>query len=209
MKHPDFSIEKGLISRHGQVCGIDEAGRGPLAGPVVAAAVVFRDLEIANDLAANITDSKLIKAPKRALLARRIHETAYVAVGEASVEEIDSINILQASLLAMRRAVENLRLKPGFALIDGNKIPPGLAVPGQAVVKGDLKSLSVAAASIIAKTHRDNIMSTLDDDYPLYGWAQNAGYGTKAHLEALRNHGATPYHRRSFAPVSEVLSITN
>lgn len=203
-------MEKSLISRHGQICGIDEAGRGPLAGPVIAAAVVFRDLEIANDLAGSITDSKLIPAPRRALLAARLRETAHVGIGEATVEEIDSLNILQASLLAMRRAFENLPdAAAGFALIDGNKIPQGLIVPCQAVVKGDQKSLSVAAASIIAKTHRDNIMSRLDGDYPVYGWARNAGYGTKAHLEALRNHGATPYHRRSFAPVSEVLSITN
>lgn len=206
---PDFSFERNLIEQHGQICGIDEAGRGPLAGPVIAAAVIFRDLEIANDLAGNITDSKLIKAPKRALLAQRIYETAYVAVGEASVEEIDSINILQASLLAMRRAMENLSLKPGFALIDGNKVPPGLCVPCQPIVKGDLKSLSVAAASIIAKTHRDKIMSNLHGAFPAYGWEKNAGYGTKAHLEALKNHGATPHHRRSFAPISELLSITN
>ena len=207
---PDLSRELALGSAAGRlICGVDEVGRGPLAGPVVAAAVILPPGGLPADLAARINDSKALSAKAREALdpGIRAHALAF-AIGVASVEEIDAINILQASLLAMERAVAGLGRVPDHALIDGNKVPKRLACPATAVVKGDALSLSIAAASIIAKVFRDKEMARLADLFPQYGWARNAGYGTAEHLAALRRFGATPHHRTSFSPVREVLSIS-
>ena len=201
---PDLSHE---AAHDGIVCGIDEAGRGPLAGPVIAAAVI---LPIGFDpvAAAKIDDSKRLPLATREFLYERIILGARWAVGEASVEEIDSVNILQATYLAMTRAVVALGAPgPIMALVDGNRLPPALPCPGRTIVKGDSISLSIAAASIIAKVTRDRLMNRLALAHPHYGWATNAGYGTAAHLRAIKQHGPTPHHRRSFAPLSEENAI--
>lgn len=190
-----------------RVAGVDEVGRGPLAGSVVACAVILPyDL---STLPEGITDSKGITARQRERLAPSLREVCAYAIGEASVEEIDTLNILQATFLAMRRAVDGLRKLghiPDYALIDGTHIPPHLGCPATAIVDGDARSLSIAAASIIAKVTRDTTMAALATDFPLYGWERNAGYGTKAHLDALKAFGATPHHRKSFAPVANALN---
>ena len=184
------------------VCGIDEAGRGPLAGSVVAAAVV---LDPARPIA-GLADSKKLSAAARERLAPLIRENALAwALGEASAAEIDEINILQATFLAMRRALEALSVRPTHALIDGNRIPPGLFCSAEAIVKGDAKEPAISAASILAKTHRDAQLLELDRVYPQYGFARHMGYPTAAHLEALRVHGPSPVHRRSFGPVAQSL----
>jgi ribonuclease HII len=179
------------------VCGIDEAGRGPLAGPVVAAAVVLTSKAIPR----GVDDSKKLSASRRAELAQRLRECATVGIGLASVAEIDSLNILQATFLAMRRAVEELSLAlgrpPANALVDGNRAP-ALPCPVRTIVDGDAKCLSIAAASIIAKVARDRLMADLAQAHPQYGWERNAGYGTTEHLAALERHGPTPHHRASF-----------
>ncbi len=205
---PDFSFEDR--HSHGHVCGIDEAGRGPLAGPVVAAAVIIRRADMPLDILAQINDSKKLTAEKREYLFKMINQYAHVSVGVCSVEEIDRINILQASLLAMRKAHMKLKklveIPPVAALIDGNMPPKlGRGVNVLTIVKGDARSYSIAAASIIAKHHRDEIMIRHAKKFPQYGWITNAGYGTPEHLEALEKHGVTPLHRRSFAPVSNRL----
>ncbi len=185
----------------GLMAGVDEAGRGPLAGPVVAAAVILDDLNPIVGLA----DSKKLTALKREHLYNEIRAKALCcSIAEASVEEIDSLNILNATLLAMRRAVEGLRLKPHKVLVDGNRLPV-LDVLAEAIVKGDSKVPAISAASILAKVHRDRWCLQLHDQYPEYGFDRHKGYGTEAHLQALRTHGATPLHRQSFAPVAEVL----
>jgi len=184
-----------------RVAGVDEVGRGPLAGPVVAAAVILDPARIPDGLA----DSKALSAAKRERLHDEVRARALaVSVAEASVEEIDRLNILHASMLAMRRAVEALP-EVGFVLVDGNCVPPGLPCPGEAVVKGDALCLSIAAASIVAKVVRDRLMVDLAQQHPGYGWEANAGYPTKAHLEALLHLGLTPWHRRSFGPVHKIL----
>jgi len=184
-----------------RVAGVDEVGRGPLAGPVVAAAVILDPARIPDGLA----DSKALSAAKRERLHDEVRARALaVSVAEASVEEIDRLNILHASMLAMRRAVEALP-EVGFVLVDGNRVPPGLPCPGEAVVKGDAMCLSIAAASIVAKVVRDRLMVDLAQQHPGYGWEANAGYPTKAHLEALLHLGLTPWHRRSFGPVHKIL----
>ncbi|SDE20995.1 ribonuclease HII [Kordiimonas lacus] len=200
---PDWSAEAHMIAAEGgHVCGVDEVGRGPLAGPVVAAAVVLDP----DDIPEGLNDSKKLSEKKRQALYGLIQEKALaVSIAEASVAEIDEINILQASMLAMRRAVEGLELKPSSALVDGNR-DPGLEMPTRTLIKGDGRSLSIAAASIVAKVFRDDLMKKLDSEFPDYGWAQNAGYGVAKHLAALRLVGATPHHRRSFAPIRQVLS---
>jgi ribonuclease HII len=205
---PDFLME--LAAGHGGdlfVCGIDEVGRGPLAGPVVAAAAILPADGLPADLAAAIKDSKVLKRPLREDLAPRICERAQVALGRAEVEEIDRINILQASLLAMARAVAALGTVPGFALVDGKFAPP-LPCPGRPVIGGDAKCLSIAAASIVAKVERDRIMADLARDWPGYGWERNAGYPTAEHRGALARLGVTPHHRRSFAPVKALLAAS-
>ena len=189
-----------LLLPEGLVCGVDEAGRGPLAGPVVAAAVI---LDARNPID-GLNDSKKLSARRREALAVEIRARALAwAVAEASVEEIDRINILQASLLAMRRAVDGLALRPHKALIDGNRCP-ALDCPAEAVVGGDGKVASIAAASILAKTVRDATMLALHADYPGYGFDRHMGYPTALHLQALRAHGASPVHRRSYAPVAQL-----
>lgn len=179
------------------ICGVDEAGRGPLAGPVYAAAVILDE----NRPIEGLADSKKLSEKKRDKLAAEIRQHALAwAIGRADVEEIDRINILQASLLAMRRAVESLPLMPGEVLVDGLHCP-ALAVPAKAIVKGDDSVAQIAAASILAKTARDAAMLSLHDIYPQYGFDRHKGYGTADHLAALREHGASPEHRGSFAPV--------
>jgi ribonuclease HII len=185
----------------GLVAGVDEAGRGPLAGPVVAAAVMLDDLQPIRGLA----DSKKLAPRTRERLFDEIRARALCCcIAEASVEEIDRLNILQATLLAMRRAVEGLRLKPHRVLVDGNRLPV-LAVPVEAIVKGDTKVAAISAASILAKVHRDRLCALLHERHPEYGFDAHKGYATEVHLAALRKHGACIEHRRSFAPVRAVL----
>ncbi len=192
-----------LIVPPGLVCGIDEAGRGPLAGPVVAAAVI---LDLARPIP-GLNDSKKLSGKKRDALAALIRERAVTwAVAEATVEEIDRLNILHATLLAMQRAVAGLSIKPERAMVDGNRCPL-LAMPVEAVVKGDGKIASIAAASILAKTVRDAGMLALHAEYPHYGFDRHMGYPTAAHCAALATHGASPAHRRSFGPVARQLSL--
>lgn len=202
---PTFDIENKLS---GIICGIDEVGRGPLAGPVVAAAVILYRDRIPAEICAQINDSKKLSARKRAYLFEKIPEYADTAIASCTVEEIDSINILQASLLAMKKACEALKFRPEHALVDGNKAPK-LACKTHLIVKGDSLSLSIAAASIMAKHHRDQLMETHAVNFPQYGWESNAGYGTAKHLKAIEIHGITPLHRRSFAPVSKQLVKVN
>ena len=188
-------------SGDGCVAGVDEAGRGPLAGPVVAAAVILDPAR----LIAGLNDSKKLSEAARERLAIEIREKAVAwAIAEASPVEIDRINILQATFLAMRRALEGLPMPAGHALIDGNRIPPGLPCPAEAIVKGDGKMASIAAASILAKTHRDALMRELAVEYPYYGFERHMGYPTPAHLAALHEHGPCTAHRRSFAPVAQL-----
>jgi ribonuclease HII len=180
---------------------VDEAGRGPLAGPVVAAAVILDDLRPI----AGLNDSKKLSAAKRERLFDEIRAKALCcSIAQASVEEIDEINILQATLLAMRRAVEGLRLKPAKVLVDGNRLPV-LDVLAEAIVKGDATVPAISAASILAKVTRDRWCAELDAQYPQYGFAAHKGYGTAEHLAALQTHGACPEHRKTFAPVTRVL----
>lgn len=195
---PDLTHEMALGTR---VAGVDEAGRGPLAGPVAAAAVVLDLAHIPDGL----NDSKVLSAARRAALFDVIHATAHVGLGWASVAEIDALNIRAASLLAMQRAVLGLGFVPDAALIDGNACPEALPCPGVTLIKGDAKSLSVAAASIIAKVARDRLMAGLARAHPGYGWEVNQGYPTAAHLAALQDMGVTPHHRRSFRPVHNIL----
>jgi ribonuclease HII len=190
---PDFELERSL---GGDVAGIDEAGRGPWAGPVVAAAVVLTP----GNIPPGLDDSKKLSAAARSRLFERILATSQVGIGAASVDEIDEANILQATLRAMARAVDALPHPPTAALVDGNRAP-ALDCPTKTVVRGDGKCLSIAAASIVAKVTRDRRMAALAADFPGFGWDRNAGYGTAQHRQALEILGATPHHRKSFAPV--------
>ncbi|GHE01655.1 ribonuclease HII [Defluviimonas sp. 20V17] len=199
---PDFSFESALLAQGAtRVAGVDEVGRGPLAGPVTACAVVLDPANIPGGL----RDSKALGAKQRDALHDAILATAEVFVAHASVEEIDKINILRASHLAMLRAIAGLPRPPDQVLIDGNMIPRGLELPAQAVVKGDAKSLSIAAASIVAKVVRDRLMVDLAQQHPGYGWERNAGYPSPAHKQAIRDLGITPHHRRSFKPIHNIL----
>jgi len=185
----------------GRVCGVDEAGRGPLAGPVFAAAVILGPVCRINGLA----DSKTLSSARREELALQIREQSVAwAIAEASVSEIDTLNILQATLLAMRRAVEKLPVAAEYALVDGNQMPR-LPIPGHAIVAGDATQSCISAASILAKTARDALMCALDLQYPGYGFARHMGYGTAEHLQSLRRLGPCAEHRRTFAPVRELL----
>lgn len=184
----------------GPVAGIDEAGRGPWAGPVVAAAVILDP----DNVPAGIADSKVLKPARREALLPAIEAAAEVGVGQASVEEIDALNILAATMLAMRRAVAALPRPPVLALVDGNR-DPGLACRTRCIVKGDARCPAIAAASIVAKVTRDRIMAGLAAAHPGYGWERNAGYGTAQHRAALAQLGVTPHHRRSFAPIRQQL----
>jgi ribonuclease HII len=187
----------------GLLAGVDEAGRGPLAGPVVAAAVILDDLQPI----VGLNDSKKLTARARERLFDEIRAKALCCcIAEASVEEIDEINILHATMLAMKRAVEGLRLKPAMVQVDGNRIPM-LHVPAQAIVQGDAKVQAISAASILAKVHRDRLCVQLHEAYPQYGFDVHKGYATADHMAALQAHGATPVHRRSFAPVKVALEL--
>ncbi len=187
----------------GLIAGVDEAGRGPLAGPVVAAAVILDDLHPI----AGLADSKKLSAARRERLYDEIRAKALCcSVAEATVEEIDRLNILQATMLAMRRAVDGLRLKPAKVLVDGNRLPP-LPMLAEAIVKGDAKVASISAASILAKVHRDRWCEGVHADYPAYGFDGHKGYGTAEHLAALTTHGPCPHHRRSFAPVAACFKV--
>ncbi len=189
------------VDLRGLIAGVDEAGRGPLAGPVVAAAVMLDDLNPIKGL----NDSKQLGPRTRERLFDEIRGKALCcSIALASVEEIDQLNILQATLLAMRRAIEGLRLRPHRVLVDGNRLPV-IGMPAHAIVKGDAKVRAIAAASILAKVYRDRLCLALHEAHPQYGFDAHKGYPTALHLAALREHGACPHHRRSFAPVREVL----
>ena len=200
---PDLSFESALT---GVICGIDEAGRGPLAGPVVAAAVVLPPV-LPDPLRLDLDDSKVLSARKREALFDIIRAASRVGVGRAEVDEIDRLNILKATFLAMARSLDALQSLGGltvdWALVDGNQ-RPSLPCHVQCIVKGDARSLSIAAASVIAKVTRDRLMSELAIAFPGYGWANNAGYGTAEHQAAIRRLGLTPHHRRSFAPIADL-----
>lgn len=214
---PDFSLETRMSatlkgSKDYRIVGIDEAGRGPWAGPVVAAAVWLDAQRCPESLLSRLDDSKKLSANQRDRLFAELsagaeQESAAIGLGLATVVEIDRLNILQASLLAMARAVDQLQQIPSAALVDGNKLP-ALPCRAEAVVKGDGKSFSIAAASVIAKVTRDRIMADLARRHPGYGWERNRGYGTAEHRAALSQLGVTAEHRRSFRPVRETLSLT-
>ncbi|MGR3803351.1 ribonuclease HII [Marinibacterium profundimaris] len=199
---PNFDFETRLTGTGAlRVAGTDEVGRGPLAGPVVAAAVVLDPRAIPPGM----NDSKTLSRKRRARLAAQIMEVAEVSIAQATVAEIDEMNILQASLLAMERAVAGLMHLPDHVLVDGKWIPQGLSMPATPLIGGDGRCLSIAAASIVAKTWRDRVMVDLAQQHPGYGWETNAGYPSKAHKAALRDLGVTPHHRRSFRPVHNIL----
>ena len=195
----------------GLIAGVDEAGRGPWVGPVVAGAVVFFNRKINPVLLNSLDDSKKLSAKKREELYKLI-QTEEIAgnlsygIGEATAAEIDEINILQATFLAMRRAMAALKCKPNMALVDGNRTPVGFVCPCKTIVKGDAKSFSVAAASVMAKVYRDRLMAELAQKYPWYGFEKNAGYGTKAHIDGLKQYGITPEHRKSYRPIAEIIA---
>ncbi len=204
---PDYFFERQAVKKfNGLVAGVDEAGRGPWAGPVAAAAVVFLDEA---QVPAGLNDSKKLTEDKRERLYDELREgealgQVIIGVGIAGIERIDRDNILAASLWSMSEAVKGLRLQPACCLIDGNRLP-ALPMAGEPLVKGDGRSLSIAAASIIAKVTRDRLMRRLDDAFPHYKWAANKGYGTRDHRDALARHGVSPHHRRSFQPVRVLL----
>jgi ribonuclease HII len=198
---PHYIFEsRALKTRPGPIAGVDEAGRGPLAGPVVAAAVIL----VRKKIPKGLDDSKQMSEEAREEAYLRIMEAAIVGVGDASVDEIDLINIRQATHLAMARAVRALSVAADFALVDGNDAP-ALPCKCDVIVDGDARSVSIAAASIIAKVTRDRLMRTLHEEHPHYGWFTNKGYSTEAHLRALAAHGPCLHHRRSFAPVHNIL----
>ncbi len=206
---PDFTYENRLGDFR-LVAGLDEAGRGPWCGPVVAGCVMWIN-GCPDDLAHQINDSKKLTPAKREVLFDKIIQaTPAYGIGQASAQEIDQINILQASFLAMRRAWDDMVQKgfsPEYTLIDGNRLPQNWPVPSQAIIGGDAKSLSVAAASILAKVTRDRFMTQLAKQYPAYGWDKNAGYGTKVHQQALMQFGITPYHRLSYKPIQKLINL--
>ena len=197
-----FENEAGCL-----VCGVDEVGCAPLAGPVVAAAVILPAKALPRKLAALINDSKIVPAPKREAVAAALPSYCVISFGEASVQEIDTLNIYHARMLAMRRAIAGLSVVPGLALIDGNARPKDVTCAIRTVVDGDAKCLSIAAASIVAKVFRDAYMRQLAEEYPGYGWETNVGYGTRDHRSAMARLGLTPHHRRSFSPVRQLLSL--
>jgi ribonuclease HII len=202
MNGPDDSLEREARAQgYMRIAGVDEVGRGPLAGPVTAAAVILDP----GAIPAGLNDSKKLTPRSREVLAKTLHACAEVSIAHATVAEIDEINILRASHLAMERAVAALDPPPDYLLIDGNLLPRGLSIPALAVVKGDARSVSISAASIVAKICRDTLMVDLAQQHPGYGWETNMGYPSKCHREALLNLGVTPHHRRSFKPVHNIL----
>ncbi len=204
---PDFEFENSV---EGLVAGVDEAGRGPWVGPVVAGCVVFLSREVNPYLLENLNDSKKISKKKREklyeiLLEEKEKGNILAEVGVASAKEIDEKNILNATFEAMKRAILNTGVKPDLVLIDGNRVPKEFNYNAKAVVKGDAKSYSISAGSIMAKVYRDKLMEDMAKEYPYYGFEKNAGYGTKEHIEALKKYGITPEHRKSYAPIKEFL----
>ena len=193
---PDYEYEKAaVLSGFNTICGVDEAGRGPLAGPVCAAAVILPEDTVIEGL----DDSKKLSEKKRERLYDEIIERAVAyCVAYGTLEEIESVNILEATFIAMNRAIDGLEVKPDFAIIDGNRVPKGIKIPCATLVKGDSKSMSVAAASILAKVTRDRLMLTYDEKYPQYNFKKHKGYGTKEHTELLKQYGPSPIHRLSF-----------
>lgn len=193
---PDYEFEKAAVnSGFSCICGVDEAGRGPLAGPVCAAAVILPEGAVIEGL----DDSKKLTEKKREKLYDIIKETAVAySVAYGTLEEIESVNILEATYLAMNRAIEGLSVKPDFALIDGNRVPRGIKIPCETIVKGDSKSMSVAAASVLAKVTRDRLMLEYDKKYPEYNFKMHKGYGTKEHTELIKQYGPCEIHRPSF-----------
>jgi len=206
---PTFRLEQAVLRNHpgAIIAGVDEAGRGPWAGPVMAGAAILHPSTLPEALMTGLDDSKKLSSDKREALYALLQssEAVVMAVGEASVSEIDELNILQATFLAMRRAVENLKTNIDVALVDGNRKPP-LSCAVQTIIKGDSASLSIAAASIAAKVTRDRLMIALAQQHPGYGWDTNMGYGTVAHSAALHRLGVTPHHRQSFAPIRAALA---
>jgi ribonuclease HII len=199
---PDFEFERDAYARgYMRVAGVDEVGRGPLAGPVTAAAVVLDPSRIPDGL----NDSKKLSKKARERLYEEIMQVADVSIAHASVAEIEELNILRASHLAMVRALDGLKEPADFALVDGNMLPRDLKIKAQTIIKGDARSQSISAASIMAKICRDYVMLSLAQQHPGYGWETNMGYGSKRHIEALRNLGVTPHHRRLFKPVHNML----
>jgi ribonuclease HII len=199
---PDFEFERAALrSGYLRIAGVDEVGRGPLAGPVTAAAVVLDPARIPEGL----NDSKKLSKRARQRLYDEIILVADVSIAHASVEEIDEINILRASHLAMMRALAGLKKPADYALIDGNMLPRDLVLPAETIIKGDARSQSISAASIMAKICRDCVMLSLAQQHPGYGWETNMGYGSKSHMSALQNLGPTAHHRRSFKPVHKML----
>jgi len=204
---PDFLLEDEAA---GLAAGVDEAGRGPWVGPVVAGCAVFLSRDVDGLLLSELNDSKKLSKKKREMLYDLLMKekdkgTMLLGIGEASAKEIDEINILNASFLAMKRAVAASGAKPALVLVDGNRLCSDFDFKARAVVKGDAKSYSIAAASILAKVYRDRLMEKMAEVYPGYGFEKNAGYGTKAHIEGLKQFGVTPEHRRSYAPIKEFL----
>ena len=200
---PDFSLED---NHDGMVCGLDEVGRGPLAGPVVAACVIIPDNIRSHPFISDLQDSKKLSKPKLKILNGLIHQYCHVGIAEHSPAEIDDMNILQASLSAMHLALLKIQsIQPVHALVDGTHIPKELPCSSTAVKKGDNKSKSIAAASIVAKFYRDEIMIKLAQEHPHYGWETNVGYGSQKHRDAILHYGITPHHRKTFAPVRNYL----
>tara|TARA_Y100001970_G_scaffold12124_1_gene13877 strand:+ start:305 stop:922 length:618 start_codon:yes stop_codon:yes gene_type:complete len=201
---PDLSIEnkKRQLNFH-TIAGVDEAGRGPWAGPVYSAIVILNEDHIPE----GINDSKKVSEKKRMELYEEILLNHEYGVGHASPEEIDRLNILEATFLAMKRALDNIIIKPDYILVDGN-LSPKFKIPHEAIIKGDSISMSIAAASIIAKVERDKFMLNIDKEYPEYKWKKNKGYGTKDHQNALNANGASKYHRKSFSPIRKILSLS-
>jgi len=199
---PNFLIEEDFGWPNKLIAGIDEAGRGPWAGPVVSAAVVLNKKNIPSDL----NDSKKISEKKRQSLYSSIYNSHFVGVGISSIEEIDNLNILQATFLSMKRALDNLDCSVDAILVDGN-LDPGFDYKTECIVNGDSISFSIAAASIIAKVTRDNLMSKIHKEFPNYNWKRNKGYGTKEHRNALEMYGPCKYHRKSFSPINKMLGL--
>lgn len=205
---PNFEIENQFS---GLVAGVDEAGRGPWVGPVVAACVVVLDKNISDNLLKNLNDSKKLSAKKRETLYIELFEEEKkgkisIGIGQASAKEIDDINILQATFLAMERAVKSLSICPDIAILDGNRCPAKFPCSTKSVIQGDGKSISIAAASIVAKVHRDKILKDLANKYPQYAFDKNSGYGTKDHINALKLYGIIDEHRRSYKPIREIIN---